>query len=184
MLSVWMIPVFAYCLWVGKHFSENYKGHWATFLFFPTVFIVTAFFALMGCHAMCWSAYLTSLWIGCMIGLLITNPVPIKIDLVRQMISAPGSWLMLICLIILCVSKCIFDFLSVSMPAHILQLQIISFAIKGTVTGLLYGQALSFWYRLSIVDSCSSSELVCGRFAFFCGLKRVSHLENMPYLRY
>lgn len=179
MFSVWMVPVFAYCVWVGKHFSKRCTGHWSTFLFFPTVFMVTAFFALsVGSHAMVWVVYLLNLWIGCMLGLLITNSVPIKIDLIRQTISAPGSWLLLFCLMVLCVSKCTFDWLSISMPGYILQLKVVSFGTKGAVTGLLYGQALSFWYRFSIADACSPAELVRGRFAFFCGMKKVPSAED------
>lgn len=185
MLSVWMVPVFVYCIWIGKHFSRRCKGHWSTFLFFPTVFMITAFFALLtGSHSMCWFFYLVGLWVGCIIGLIMTNLVPIEVDLVRQAIAAPGSWLLLFCLMVLCISKCAFDWLSISMPGFILQLKIISFGIKGVVTGLLYGQALSFWYRFSIADACSPSELVRGRFAFFCGMKKVSHAEDLQCCSY
>lgn len=179
MPSVWMIPVFAYCLWVGKIFAKRCKGHWTTFLFFPTVFMITAFFSLLVTGGLlCWSFYLICLWSGCAAGLLITNPVPIKVDVVRQTVAAPGSWLVLICLVTLCISKCTFDWLYVSMPAHTAQFKVISFSIKGVMTGLLYGQALSFWYRLLIANTCSSAELVRNRLAFFCGLERASHIEN------
>jgi hypothetical protein len=175
MLSVWMLPVFAYCIWVGRIFAKRYKAHWLTFLFFPTTFMIVAFFSLL-IHGglLCWSIYLISLWSGCIAGLLITNPVPVKIDLVRQTLSAPGSWLLLVCLLTLWVSKCSFDWLSVSMPERILQWKLISFAIKGAMTGLLYGQALSFWYRFYVANTCSADELVSVRFTRFYGLERVT----------
>ena len=178
MFSVWMIPVFAYCIWVGKHFYKHNKGHWITFLFFPTAFMIAAIFALLIKSPGYWMPYLMSLCSGCIVGLLIANSMPIKIDLVRQMIFAPGSWLLLFCLITLCISKCAFDWFSVSMPGYMSQMTVISFAIKGAVTGLLYGQAVSFLYRFSIADACSSTELLHGRFAFFCGLKQVSRAED------
>lgn len=182
MFSVWMIPVFAYCIWVGKHFSKRNKGHWITFLFFPTAFMIAAIFSLLAkSHAGCFMSYLMSLCIGCMIGLLITNLIPIRIDLMRQAISAPGSWLLLFCLMTLCISKCVFDWFSVSMPAYMPQVMLISFAIKGAMTGLLYGQALSFFYRFSIADACPPTELIHGRFAFFCGLKKVPSKDYLPY---
>lgn len=174
MLSVWMIPVFAYCIWVGKLFAKRCKGHWVTFLFFPTAFLIAALFSLLlGGGVLCWPSYLMSLWIGCVAGLLITNPVSIKIDMLRQTISAPGSRLMLVCLVTLCISKCTFDWLYVSMPEYIAQLKIMSFGIKGVMTGLLYGQALSFCYRLWIPNKCFSTETVLPRHVLFCGLKMV-----------
>lgn len=112
-----------------------------------------AFFALLtGSHAGCFIPYLMSLWMGCLVGLLITNPAPIRIDLAHQTISAPRSWLFLFCLMTLCVSKCVFDWFSISMPMYMPQVTLISFIIKGAMTGLLYGQALSFLYRFSIAD--------------------------------
>lgn len=175
MLSVWMVPVFAYCIWVGRVFAKRYRAHWLTFLFFPTAFMMAAFFSLLICGSpLCWSAYLISLWSGCFLGLLITNSAPIKIDLIRQTVSAPGSWLLLVCLLTLCVSKCGFDWLNVSMPECILLWKLISFSIKGVMTGLLYGQAFSFWYRFSIANDCSTDELVPVRFTRFYGLKRVT----------
>jgi hypothetical protein len=153
---------------------KRFKGHLATFLFFPTAFLFTALVSLLiNCSAVCWFSYLIGLWSGCLVGLLITNPVPIKIDVLRAQISLPGSRLYLICLMILCVSKCIFDWFYVSVPEHILLLRIVSFVIKGTITGLLYGQVLSFWYRFSIAGRFSSDEL-SGRFVRFYGLQRVS----------
>lgn len=179
MFSIWMIPVFAYCIWVGKHFAKRNKGHWITFLFFPTAFMVTAFFALLTkSYTGCFVPYLMSLCSGCMVGLLITNSMPIKIDLVRQMIFAPGSWLLFFCLMTLCISKCVFYWLSVSMPGYMPQIMLISFAIKGAMTGLLYGQGLSFLHRFLIAKAYSPAELVRGRFAFFCGLKKVSCVED------
>ena len=170
--------MFAYCIWVGKHFSKRNKGHWTTFLFFPISFMIAAIFALFTkpC-AGCFFPYLMSLGMGCLVGLLITNSAPIRIDLVHQTISAPGSWLLLFCLMTLCVSKCAFDWFRVSMLMYVPQVTLISFIIKGAMTGLLYGQALSFLYRFSIADACSPAELVHGRFAFFCGLKQVSSKE-------
>ena len=169
-----MIPAFAYCVWLGRHFSKRRKAHWMTFLFFPMVFLVVALFSLI-VHggSLCWNAYLMGLWIGCLVGLLVTNPVPIKIDLVRQRISAPGSWLMMFCLMILYISKCGFDWLVVSMPEHIFELKLMSFGIKGAMTGALFGQALSFWYRFLVADNCSLNKLTNERFARFCGLQRV-----------
>lgn len=179
MFSIWMIPVFAYCIWVGKYFAKRNKGHWTTFLFFPTAFMIAAFFALLTkSHVGCFIPYLVSLWVGCLVGVLITNSMPIKIDLVRQMIFAKGSWLLFFCLMVLCVSKCAFDWLSVSMPGYMPQMMLISFAIKGAMTGMLYGQGLSFLHRFLIAEACSPAELVHGRFAFFCGLKKVSRAED------
>lgn len=178
MFSIWMILVFAYCIWVGRYFAKKNKGHWITFLFFPTAFMIVAFFALLTkSYTGCFVPYLVSLWSGCLVGLLITNPMPIKIDLVRRMIVAPGSWLLFFCLMVLCISKCAFDGLSVSMPAYVPQLTLISFAIKGAMTGLLYGQALSFWYRFSVADTVSVAELIRGRFVFFCGLKQLPRAD-------
>lgn len=137
--------------------------------------MIAAFFSLLIYGGpLCWSAYLISLWSGCFLGLLITNPTPIKIDLVRQTVSAPGSWLLLVCLLTLCVSKCCFDWISMLMPERILQWKLISFAIKGAMTSLLYGQALSFWYRFFIANACSADELVHGRFTRLYGLERVA----------
>lgn len=180
LLSLWMVPVFAYCIWVGKRFGRRCVGHWLVFFFLPVLFSLAAFFALLFLHnTLCWMYYFMSLWIGCIIGLLVTNPVPVKVDTVSQQISAPGSFLLLSCLMVLCFLKCALDYFNVSMPGYSLQLSQIGFSIKGCVTGLLYGQALSFRYRFSIADACPPKELVRGRFAFFKGLKRVKDLSEV-----
>ena len=171
MISIWILPVFAYCVWLGRRFTKRCAGHWLSFFFLPALFFTTALCSLLFLHNItCLLYYLLNLWIGCLIGLLITNRTPIKIDIILQSIAAPGSSLLFICLMTLCISKCIFDVLNVSLPHQIFQLKIISFAIKGLVTGLLCGQALSFWYRFSVANKYSTTELVKGRFAFFSGL--------------
>lgn len=177
MFSVWMIPVFIYCIFVGKIFSKRNRGHWLTFLFFPTVFMMAAFFSLLlKGNASQLLTYSICLFSGFLIGLWITNPVPIRIDLIRQTISVPGSWLLFGCFMTLCVSKCAFDWCSVTMPAHILQIQNVSFGIKGLMTGLLFGQALSFCYRFWLTDRCPAKDLIHGRFAFFEGLKKMPRI--------
>ena len=176
MLSFWMVPVFAYCLWVGKRFLKRCSGHWLSFFFLPVVFLMTALIALSLLeNVSCLLFYLLGLWIGCLKGLVTTNSVTVKVDTVLQKIVAPGSWFLLSCLMILCVSKCTFDVLNTLMPERFLQLNIISFTIKGLITGLLFGQALSFWYRFWVANTSSSIELSCGRFAFFFRLEPVSH---------
>lgn len=179
MLSIWMVPVFAYCIWVGRIFTKRCTAHWMTFLFFPTLFMIVAFVSLLvQNNGLSWYSYLICLWSGCVVGLLITNPVPIKIDLMRQTVSAPGSRLLLVCLMTLCVSRCAFDWLYVSMPEYLSQLKLLNFCIKGTMTGVLYGQALSFWYRLSLADKYSADQLMYRRFFHFYGLQMVSPLET------
>ena len=176
MFSFGMIPVFAYCIWVGRRFSKRCSGHWMSFFFLPVVFLMTALIALslLG-NVVCFLYYLLTLWTGCLIGLLITNRVAVKVDTALQKVVAPGSWLLLVCLMTLCVSKCTFDVLNMLMPEKFLQLSIISFVIKGLMTGLLWGQALSFWYRFWVANACPPMELNRGRFAFFSRLEPVSY---------
>jgi len=176
MLSVWLVPVFAYCLWIGKRFAKRNSGHWLSFFFLPVAFLMIALIAFSWSKDLnCLLYYLLSLWTGCLIGVLITNCTVIKVDTVLQKIIAPGSWLLLVCLMVLFFSKCTFDVLAVLTPERVTQLNIISFTIKGLMTGLLFGQALSFGYRFWIADTCSPAELTRGRFAFFFRLESVSH---------
>ena len=171
-----MIPVFVYCIWIGKRFAKRSVGHWLSFFFFPVLFSIAALFVLLLLqNSLCWVYYLISLLSGSLVGLFITNRLSIKVDTVSQQISAHGSWLIMFCLLTLCVWKCAFDILKIMLPLYSTHLSLIGFVVKGSITGLLYGQALSFWYRFSIAEKCSPLELSRGRFAFFRGLTRVSN---------
>jgi hypothetical protein len=172
MFSFWMLLVFAYCIWIGKIFAKRCEGHWLTFWFLPTALMFTTFFSLLIKENIGYGGpYLMSVLTGCIVGLLITNPVSVKIDLVRQNISAPGSWLVFIGLMVLCISKVVFEWLNVSMPKQAIEFKIVSFLINGGATGLLYGQALSFYYRYLMAEHRSKKELKPSRFAHFCGLE-------------
>jgi hypothetical protein len=149
-------------------------GALGSILFFPTTFLLVALFSFLLREPTYWLIYSMSLVGGCVIGLFATNRVPIKIDVACQKIFAPGSWQLLGCLLVLCIAKCGTDFFVVSMPAYAFQFKSISWLVKGAVTGMLYGQAISFFYRFLIAASCDTSELIRGRFAFFVGLEKVS----------
>lgn len=167
--------MFVYCVWVGRKFTKRCAGHWAVFFFFPTAFLIVAFFSLLISESPYGLIYSMSLWTGCLVGLIATNRVPIKIDVACQTIYAPGSSHLLIGLLLLCVSRCGINFFITSMPEYAWQFQNISWILKGAVTGMLFGQAISFFYRFSTAaKSCKDSELLSERFVFFVGLKKVS----------
>jgi len=169
-----MVLVFIYCVWVGRRFAHRRTGHWLTFFFFPVLFSVVAIFSLLLSTKANVLGYCTSLWGGFSLGLFMTNRVLIKIDVACQTISAPGSWSLMVCLMALFLSKCVVDFWVVLTPEYAVYFKKISWIVKGIVTGILYGQAVSFWYRFSIAASSDVSELTRERFIFFSGLKKIS----------
>jgi len=107
----------------------------------------------------------------------------IKVDILSQRIIVPGSKMMLTCLMALFIQKLLFDWFNVSTLAYSLQLYIICFVVKGVVTGLLFGQALSFWYRILMVDQWTPEGWTQNRFAFFCGLEPVSYQRYREMLQ-
>ncbi len=172
-----MIPVFFYCIWFGKQFLDGTNWQWSMFFFLPTLFLLVALYVFaLGNIPGLWKPYLVTLWLGLCIGLFWANRLRVKVDLLQERVLAPKSWFVMICLLSLCITRCAFDVLMSVYPEYANHHYTCSFAIKGWITGLLYGQALSFLYRFIVAKYCKSDEMK-SRFVLFYGLSRVKRAD-------
>lgn len=177
-----MLIVVAYCIYIGRLVARYNRSHWAAFFFYPVVFTVVALAGLLssGLYSLQFYLFLSmSTLAGALVGFVLTHSIPIKINVAQRYMTTPGSWFLLVNLILLCVSKYTIVFLSTISPEQAFNFQAAGWLLKCFVTGTLYGRALNFAYRFWVATGYPVSTLRWSRSAFLVGLTKISYEHYM-----
>ena len=124
----------------------------------PLVFIALSIHTVMTAfhvNAMVISVWLASIILGSIIGWLLVRNHQFKVDRKKLLIQLPGSWLTLILILAIFVSKYYFSYQLGSDPALANQtsFEFSMLGITGICTGLFVGRLLCYFHKLWTCES-------------------------------
>jgi hypothetical protein len=138
---VWFL--FVYFIWAGIRGVRGGATPWFVLLLLPGIFMGIQFWSL--CHpwvTLNFFDYILALIAGSCVGWHLVCKMPIQIDIKAGTITAPGSWQLIIFLMLLFIIRWFFGFMSVAHPEYTAECRFWRPIFGGTISGILLGRSL------------------------------------------
>ena len=154
----WVYVLFIYLVQRGISASKTQVVSIKKLTILPLVFVALSIHTLMTSfhvNAMVIGVWLASIILGSIIGWLLICQHQFKIDRKNWLIQLPGSWMTLILILAIFISKYYFSYQLGSDPelANQTGFEFSMLGITGICTGLFVGRLVCYFYKLYTYDS-------------------------------
>ena len=154
----WVYVLFIYLIQRGVNASKSQVVSIKKLIILPLVFIALSVHTLMTAfhiYATIIVVWILSIALGSVFGWLLIFRHHFKVDRKKLLIQLPGSWVTLILILAIFISKYYFSYQLSSDPALVNQtgFEFSMLAISGVCTGLFVGRLLCYFYQLKIGKS-------------------------------